>query len=1305
MSIFTKKKYIVILYNKMNSLGFPISAFSVSASGLKNPSTNKITPFFNKNKTLNKRFLKIFKSQKFKPNDLRKIIKKTKFNISDFKKYSDIKEYTKTSRDFNNLGKIFYGNDNLGKMINDVDNFGSNNNVLYDTANKRFYNKKWFEARRDIGKRIITNNIVRTITKSEELSKVYRKELIKQIVLLNKKQNDKIVIDLKRIPLKQAIKLLKDTSYSNLKLVASSAVDSKKWITLSNKTISEVLKHYTTSKQVDGGSDNDFVVSVNKTQKIVIKAIKRGKKNKNGKDKVKNGGSFFKYLNNTKYDFSKYGIYKEVDSDNYNDNCLYNALKYGGLDDEKLQYIKTIMKNREIPVCKLNDICSKIKIQIKLRRIKGKNKDNYDNIETTRFGKEYENIINIGLLDEHYFLIDDTEITSFILKNIQYTDEEDSNKIYKVIEGKKGNKIFRKSEDRYIDSFNLVKILLQNKDTLLKKVEYGDDVLSTQFYDKSFDFDDLSIMEENTRYTNELQDPERCENRDKINKMKALNNKTKGKPFKVYFDFETFCDTNDNNTHKPYLCCYEDEDGNSDYFIGDDCALQLLRNLPKKQQIILIAHNCGYDYRFLIPYIYDLKPILKGTTLMGGSCNYFYDEMIEVKSHKKLLKLVEDNKDDKKKVDNILTEFYKLGHKLYKKGKTNDIKRLPLGNLIKMEKMDNIIKAIKTNNDMKGKNQKISIKQEITLKDSLKLIPKRLADFGKCFKLDVEKEVMPYEIYSEENLSNVYFSITEAKKYIHKDLHQQFENNIKKWDCDIDDTFNIIKYSRIYCEMDCNVLRKGYETFKGWMMDLCSINIDEIISIASLSHKYLIKKGCYDDVMELSGVPREFIQKCVVGGRTMCNSNKKWRRNDCEIADFDAVSLYPSAMKRIKGFLKGKPKIIPSMCLDYNFLKEQSGYFVKCMVMKVGKNRQFPLVSKVNEDGIRNFRNDLEGETIYMDKTGLEDFIKFQKAEVKIIQGFYFDEGHNNKVNEVIEYLFQFRKQKKSEGNPIQEAIKLLLNSGYGKSILKPIEDDIKVFSVGEEWDNYLSANYNYVKEYDEVCDKIFCKVIKPINEHFNNSQVGVEILSMSKRIMNEVICLGEDLEEEGFSDCKIYYQDTDSIHINYDGVKILGDRFNKIYNRELIGSDMGQFHIDFDMNGSKKGEKIVAKNSIFLGKKCYIDELHSINDKGEAIKDYHIRMKGIPSKAIHYTAELRNQSVLELYEDLFDGDKIRFDLLCGMDEATKLGRKATFKFNKDMTIKTLGYKLNENDEYESEFSRDIIFRYEDGDDSEESEE
>lgn len=43
------------------------------------------------------------------------------------------------------------------------------------------------------------------------------------------------------------------------------------------------------------------------------------------------------------------------------------------------------------------------------------------------------------------------------------------------------------------------------------------------------------------------------------------------------------------------------------------------------------------------------------------------------------------------------------------------------------------------------------IQKEI-MKDNYKLIPMALKEFGECFQLDVPKEIMPYNIYTYENV-------------------------------------------------------------------------------------------------------------------------------------------------------------------------------------------------------------------------------------------------------------------------------------------------------------------------------------------------------------------------------------------------------------------------------------------------------------------------------------------------------------------------------------------------------------------------
>ena len=180
--------------------------------------------------------------------------------------------------------------------------------------------------------------------------------------------------------------------------------------------------------------------------------------------------------------------------------------------------------------------------------------------------------------------------------------------------------------------------------------------------------------------------------------------------------------------------------------------------------------------------------------------------------------------------------------------------------------------------------------------------------------------------------------------------------------------------------------------------------------------------------------------------------------------------------------------------------------------------------------------------------------------------------------------------------------------------------------------------------------------VDKSFDDFFVPNLIGVQILSMSKRIMNEVMCLAEDLG------IMIYYQDTDSMHIPVDKVPVLEQKYKEVYGRDLRGSNMGQFHPDFESDKIKGDLKSVE--SYFLGKKAYCDKL--MNDDGEI--DYHLRLKGIPNNLL----ESEREDPLELYQYMYNGGEYKFNLL-------KL--KPSFEMTKDMKIKS-----------RTEFTRRISF-------------
>ena len=854
---------------------------------------------------------------------------------------------------------------------------------------------------------------------------------------------------------------------------------------------------------------------------------------------------FFTYYHKTHFDFTRLQIFKGKNDFNYDDNCFIHALKMGGVKQETLDLLKTKVKNRSVPVSVMEEIASILKMKIAIKTDDVKHRDR------RIYGKEFQDVIHIGLLEHQYFIIEKTNVTSYCLDHYEELKEQkDCNLIY--------NSLGMKNEKRCIDSYDLVKHLLKNKVALLTPISMDDTLIATtQFYDK------INKTIESLEY-----DTDKCI-RPVITPKKEGKKYEKKKFVNVFFDFET----DPNDKHIPYLCRTYDGTYHRE-FRGADCAYQMLCSMTANTRFI--AHNATYDYRFIVSLLHNIKELCRGTRLISCTAK-FGDKFVQIK-------------------------------------------------------------------------------------DSFHLISKPLREFPSMFGIEnTVKEVMPYKLYTQDNIKKQFVPIVEALTYIKsKEDKNQFLKNIERWNLRKGDDYDIIEYSSLYCKIDCEILHKGYTTFREWVLNDLKIDIDDVLTTASLADLYFKNEGCYDGVNELSGIPQLFIQGCVVGGRTMCAENKMIvidiAGNYVKINDFDAVSLYPSAMYRMEGFLKGSPKVLRE--LTYKFLQENTdGYFVDIVIKSVGIHRKFPLMSYMNENGVRNFTNDMIGKTMRVDKYTLEDLIEFQKVEFDIVRGYYFDEGFNTKIKETILFCFNERLKKKKEGNPAQEIYKLLMNSGYGKTIMKPVDSEVKFFENKEQYEVYHRRHYNWITSHIYFGNKVRCDMVKPLNEHYNRAHIGTCILSMSKRIMNEVMCLADDEKID------IYYQDTDSMHLQDKDISVLSSRFKEIYGRDLIGKNFGQFHSDFDIKGAKN---VYSRRAIFLGKKTYADELVGEDADGNEVIDYHIRLKGIPNAVIHYTAEKMGfQNVFELYQHLAQHKEIAFDLTCD-------GEKANFKFNKDYTINTL---------------------------------
>ena len=148
----------------------------------------------------------------------------------------------------------------------------------------------------------------------------------------------------------------------------------------------------------------------------------------------------------------------------------------------------------------------------------------------------------------------------------------------------------------------------------------------------------------------------------------------------------------------------------------------------------------------------------------------------------------------------------------------------------------------------------------------------------------------------------------------------------------------------------------------------------------------------------------------------------------------------------------------------------------------------------------------------------MNDSLKKQEKEQK-----------NNKEN---------KKEQKKE-----EVIKLIMNSAYGKTIQKPIKTYLE-FVKEDEYEWFVQNRFHQIVKIDDIegSDMHLFELQKMKAKQFNNVVFGTTVLSMSKRIMNEVMCLAEDLG------IQIWYQDTDSMHIEADKVDCLNAAFKNKY-------------------------------------------------------------------------------------------------------------------------------------------------------------
>ena len=544
-------------------------------------------------------------------------------------------------------------------------------------------------------------------------------------------------------------------------------------------------------------------------------------------------------------------------------------------------------------------------------------------------------------------------------------------------------------------------------------------------------------------------------------------------------------------------------------------------------------------------------------------------------------------------------------------------------------------------------NVKLKYKnKEIELRDSYKLLSVKLCQFSDMFNLGLSKlEAINYEYYTKENNNKV----IDSKVY--RDLLKPADQKI--FDTVVTSkTFNPLKYYIDYLKNDCLVLKHGLIALNQILLDITDNNLGAFhkLTISSLTDTFMRLSGVFDGVYEMTGNLRAYCGQSAYGGRVHANEKYVGKIvNNKPIADFDSVSCYPSAIYRVNHEL-GLPTG-PAQRISESDLKDWE-LFHWCVltvkITKVNKIQQMPIIAHRGKESIE-YLNEPPEEPVIIDKVTLEDYIKLHDIEYQVLDGIFWNGMPNKKWKNIIYNLFQERLKYKKTNKPLANTLKLMLNSAYGKCLIKASKQKTSIVKsvtskkVDGKWvvnnpDNigtYIKNNFNTIKSLRQMNDKQYEVQQIAIDTTYNRAHIASFILSMSKRIMNEIFYIANELQEP------IFYQDTDSMHIYDESIEILQQEYKRVYGRELIGKQLGQFHPDFDNPPGFEGY-MTSSAFLALGKKSYIDRLAC---NGIDTGHNHIRLKGITKLGIQHAIEQYEDAGIsdgawQLFNDLAEGKK-----------------------------------------------------------------
>ena len=381
--------------------------------------------------------------------------------MSDFNVVSSFKERFPNSR----LGTKKFENYNK-KVVRQglTDEIVFNNNLIYNKDTNRFVNKnKFFKNNGGVRARYNNDDFM---FEGDTLSRpsIYVENEIRPLIIQAEQTKDSVSIP---------FNLEKMNENVNFLLKKVSPTTSMNYFIVVDKT--HYALNQSTKNKLREVLEPDFVMSTAYDSAYAIYAGMKGAGG--GSLSIRapsvgavNGGSFFRYTHKLhRVNLDRYGVFQRVEGENYDINCLCASFQAAGLD---ITHIKQLVRNQEIPMRLLGEVAKKLDVYITVRKLEDKS-------NLRHYGDKTKKRIELGLIDKHYFLIEKTPYTSFCIKN--YHDVKDKEKFNTIYTREKSG-TYKKKKGKEITSYQLIKILLENKDTHLSEIEHSGELYKTNYH-------------------------------------------------------------------------------------------------------------------------------------------------------------------------------------------------------------------------------------------------------------------------------------------------------------------------------------------------------------------------------------------------------------------------------------------------------------------------------------------------------------------------------------------------------------------------------------------------------------------------------------------------------------------------------------------------------------------------------------------------------------------------------------------------------------------------------------------------------